>query len=372
MAENKKIISQSQKNILIVCVCIVVLTIGFTVFSNYEGEVNSTAPKNVSKNVTVQKVSEESYTTCLDYLGIVKPYETKNYAFLQGGKIEKIYAKKGQKINPGDILAKLDTTALELNRSTAAQNVKSLESSIRFSKSHLDATKSLFEAGAVAPQDFEKEQTEYQNLLATYEIAKNSLSQAAEGIDNATLYADREGYVMELLFKEGEIAGAGYPVVISKSAEVMVTAGVSIDDYAKISSQSAVLINSSIEGTIDSISAFPDEKTRVYAVDIRFNSDAIAIGETVDVQIATGKGEGCFIPIESVFNLDGIDYVYTVSEGKAEENKVNKQQVTIHEISGSGIRITGLKSEALVVTAGIKSLKENDAVTIVEKEGAVD
>ncbi|MDD2620839.1 MAG: efflux RND transporter periplasmic adaptor subunit [Syntrophomonadaceae bacterium] len=355
------------KNILIVCLFIVVLTIGFTVFSNYEGEVNSTAPKNVLKNVTVQKVSEESYTTCLDYLGIVKPYETKNYAFLQGGKIEKIYVKKGQKINAGDILAKLETTALELSKSTAVQNVKSLENSIRFSKSHLEATKSLFEAGAVAPQDFEAEQTEYQNLLATYEIAKNSLSQAEEGIDNATLYADREGYVMELPFKEGEIAGAGYPVVISKSESVMVTAGVSVDDYAKISSQSAVLINNSIAGTIDSISAFPDEETRVYAVDIRFNSDDIAIGETVDVQIATGQGEGCFIPMESVFNLDGIDYVYTVSG-----NKVNKQQVTIHEISGSSIRITGLKSEALVVTAGIKSLKENDAVTIVEKEGAVD
>lgn len=152
----------------------------------------------------------------------------------------------------------------------------------------------------------------------------------------------------------------------------MVTAGVSVDDYAKISSKSAVLINNSLEGTIASISAFPDEKTRVYAVDIRFNSDDIVIGETVDVQIATGKGEGCFIPIESVFNLDGIDYVYTVSEDKSGIMKVNKQQVTIHEINGSSIRITGLKSETLVVTDGIKSLKENDAVNIVEKEGTVD
>lgn len=358
-----------RKNIIIIIIFLILILItGFTIFNSNESDADTV----ISKNVSVQKVTAESYATSLDYRGIVQPYETKNYAFLLGGKIEKIYVEKGQQIKPGDILAKLDTETLELNSSTAAQNVQSLENSVRLSKSYLDAMESLYEQGAIASKELEAKQTEYQNLLNSYEMAKNSLSGAAEGIQNATLYSDMTGYVMELPFKEGEIAGAGYPVVIGKSEGIKVTVGVSVDDYAKISTESAVLINGNIEGKINSISAFPDEETMLYIVDVLFDSNEIVIGETVDVQIITGMGEGCFIPIESVFNLDGIDYVYTVSEDEAKNMKVNKQQVTLHEIKDSNIRITGLKAGAQVVTAGVKSLKENDIVNIVSTEGAVN
>lgn len=356
-----------RKNIIIILSIIVIIAIGLTVFGNKETAAGST----VSKNVSVQKVSAGNYTTSLDYRGIVQPYETKNYAFLLGGKIEKIYVEKGQKIEPGDLLATLDTEALKLSRNTAAQNVQSLENSIRLSKSYLDAAESLYEQGAIASKELEAKQTEYQNLLNSYEIAKNSLGAATEATQNAALYSDMSGYVMELPFKEGEIAGAGYPVVIGKSDGIKVSIGVSTDDYAKISTESPVLINGEIEGKISCISAFPDEEAMLYAVDIAFDSNDIAIGETVDVQIITGTGEGCFIPIESAFNLDGIDYVYTVSEDETKNRKVNKQQVTLHEIKDSNIRVTGLKAGTQVVTDGVKSLKENDVVNIISTEGAV-
>lgn len=354
------------KNISIIFLILVIFIIGFTVFNGQETAINST----IATNVAVQKVEEENYAISLDYRGIVQPYETKKYAFLLGGKVEKIYVEKGQKIEPGAILVKLDTKTLELNRSTAAQNVQSLENSVRLSKSYLDAAETLHEQGALAAKELKAKQTEYQNLLISYEMAKNSLSEAAEAIQNATLYSDMTGYVMELPFKEGEIAGAGYPAVIGKSDGIKVTVGVSVDDYAKIARESAVLINGKIKGQIDSIAAFPEEDSMLYAIDVLFDADDIAIGETVDVQIITGTGQGCFVPIESLFSLDGIDYVYTVSEDEAKNMKVNKQQITLHEIKDSSIRVTGLKAGTRVVTAGVKSLKENETVNIVSTKGA--
>ena len=355
-----------RKNLIIAIAIIMIFVIGFTAFNDAETEATATA----SKNVSVQKVEEENYSLSLDYRGIVQPYETKNYAFLLGGKIEKIYVEKGQKIEPGDLLAKLDADAVELSRNTAAQNLQSLENSLRLAKSNLDAMEALYEQGAVASKTFEAKQTEYQNLLNSYEIAKNGLSQAAEMAQNAALYSDISGYVMELPFKEGEVAGAGYPVVICKSDGIKVTVGVPVDDYSKISMNSPVLIDGDIQGKIDSISPFPDEGTMLYSVDIVFSSNKIDMGETVDVQIITGTGEGCFIPLESVFNLDGIDYVYTVSEDESKSLKVNKQQVGLHEIKENNIRVTGLKAGTQVVTTGVKSLKENDAVDVVNSEGA--
>lgn len=379
-----------RKNIIIIFFIMAVFTIGLiafngggtdayrqlsaeflaklTAFNGGGTDADPIAPKNVA----AQKVESENYAVSLDYRGIVQPYETKNYAFPLGGKIEKTYVEKGQEINPGDILAKLDTKTLELSSSTAAQNVKSLENSVRLSQSYLDAMESLHKEGAIPSKELEAKQTEYQNLLNSYEIAKNSLNEAEESLNNAVLYSDMTGYVMELPLKKGEIAAAGHPVIIGKSEGIKATVGVSVEDYAKVTMGSAVRINRKIEGKISSISAFPDEESMLYAVDITFDSDSIAVGETVDVQIIIGEGEGCFIPIESVFNLDGIDYVYTISEDGSGNWKVNKQQVDLHEIRDESIRITGLKAEARIVTAGVKALKENDTVNIVNVERAVD
>ncbi|AET68221.1 RND family efflux transporter, MFP subunit [Desulfosporosinus orientis DSM 765] len=356
------------KIIIIIFFIIVIIIIGFTAFHDRETVVNSIAPKNVA----TQKVEEKGYAISLDYRGIVQPYETKKYAFPLGGKVEKIYVKKGQEIHPGDILAKLDTETLELNSNTAAQYVKSLENSIRLSKSYLDAMEPLYKEGAIPSKELEAKQTEYQNLLNSYEIAKNSLNEATEVLNNAVLYSDMSGYVMELPFKEGEITAMGNPVVIGKSEGVKAVVGVSVEDYAKITTESAVWINEKIKGKISSISAFPDEENMLYTVDIIFDSDDIAVGETIDVQIIIGEDKGCFIPIESVFNLDGIDYVYTVSEEGAGNWKVNKQQVRLHEIRDDNIRVTGLKAGTQIVTSGVKSLKENDMVNIVNAERAVN
>ena len=119
---------------------------------------------------------------------------------------------------------------------------------------------------------------------------------------------------------------------------------------------------------LKNISAFPDEETMLYPVDIAFNSDQIVAGDTVDVQIVTGEGKGTFIPLESTFNLDGIDYVFIVSGNDTKQDKINKHQVELNEIKEDQIRVTGLKPGMKVVVDGVKSLKENDFVTVKAKE----
>lgn len=320
-----------------------------------------------SKNVSIQKINVENYNMTLDYRGIVQPDETKNYAFLLSGKVEKIYVNKGQKITPGEILAKLDTESLNISRDTAAQNVNSLENSVRLAKSNLNALEVLSKNGAIASKEYEAKQTEYLNLLNSLEISKNNLNAANEGIKNAVIYSDMDGYVMESPYKEGEVVSAGYPVIIGKGEVLKVTVGIATKDLKKINASSKVLINKTIQGKIKNISAFPD-KNMLYPIDITFDSKEIVAGDTVDVQIVTGEETGYFIPLESIFNLDGIDYVYVVSQDNKKQHKVNKQQVELHEIKDDTIRVEGLKPTMNVVIEGAKTLKENDIVTIAKTQ----
>ncbi|AFS79913.1 RND family efflux transporter, MFP subunit [Gottschalkia acidurici 9a] len=389
---------------------------------------SSTKDKAVhsEKNVKVTKVGQSNYLKGITHLGIVKAKETKNYAFLSGGKLEEIYVEKGQKVKKGDILAKLDTSNLEFSASiiennidiarntlkktnesydtnikTAQTNIKNLENSISAAKvavdtmkSSLDAYEELYAEGAVPEKQWEakkaeykSKQAEYENLLGNYNIAKENLenlkktkesdinaasanvdistisqSQTQKSISDSTIHADSDGYVMEIPYKKGEIIGGGYPVVVVKSKQMVVTIGVATENIDKVRLDSVIKINDKVDGKVDSISQYPDEKTRTYSVDITFDSDSFTIGETVEVKVITGSENGSFVPIESVFNIDGLDYVYCVGE----KNLVKRKQVSLGEIKGNNVRVIGLESNATVIKEGIKTIKENDTVKILK------
>lgn len=398
-----------------------VLTLGLTGCGSNKNETLES-----KKNVKALTVEETEYSKGITYYGVVKAKETKKYSFLLGGKIENIYVEKGQKIKKGDILAKLDTSRLELsalashnntqiakstldktresyenNIQTAKINIRSIQTSIDAAKVSLDTLKSSLEAyeelhkeGGIPDKhleakqaEYKMKQAEYENILSKHEIAKDTLenlkknmnsdlnkasssteiskvseSQAQKNISDSTLYSKSDGYVMELPYKEGEVIASGYPVAIIKSEQLVVTIGASIDDISKINTDSVVIINGEIEGKVDSISQYPNENTRTYSVDIAFDSDKLIIGETVEVEVITGSKTGSFIPIESVFNIDGIDYVYCVSE----DNVVIRQEVNLGSIKGNTVKVIGIKSGSAVITEGVKTIKENDIVKISE------
>lgn len=318
-------------------------------------------PKKIVETVPVT-IAE--YEEGPEYLGIVMAKETKNYAFLGGGKLETLYVKEGDSVQKGDPLAKLDTSSLELDIDTARANVNSLKSALDTAKSLLDASGVLYASGDISAMAWKQQNSEYDALDGNYKTAVNSLEQAEKDLKDSTLYADSDGYVMEIPFHEGEIIGAGYPAVVMKSDQKVVTIGVSADDISKVSKDSKVLIGGTIEAGIDKIGQYPDEKIRAYPVDVVFDSDTYVIGDMVSVKIVTEKREGTFVPIQGVINIDGLDYVYVVNQ----DGLLSRRQVIRHSFIQDMVRIEGLEPGTLVVSEGVKNVKENDQIVLEGQE----
>lgn len=99
-------------------------------------------------------------------------------------------------------------------------------------------------------------------------------------------------------------------------------------------------------------------------MEITFDSAELAVGDTVDILISTGSEPGYSVPVESVFQVDGLDYVFVVDEN----HRLVRRQVTLGEPTGSSVRVTGLPPEALIVASGVRQLRENDLVLIAGEE----
>lgn len=315
------------------------------------------ASENEPKEVSTINITEKNLAEAITYQGYVKAKDTKNYAFLQGGRLEAVYIKEGEKITAGQLLAtkELDdtTTNYSISKQAAQVNVDLL-------KSKLDSATVLYKEGGLAEK-------EYETLKASYDLAVNQLEriQASynQAADDSNLYASADGYVMKVPYKAGEVVAGGYPIVVTKGEEQVVTIGVSADDFAKITIETKVLINDTVAGKIDTISLYPDEATRTYGVDILITGQKLPIGQIVNVSLITGETKAYTVPISSVIEIDGVNYVYSV-EKKDDKYVAKRTEVVLGEVKGNEVVLTNITKNLTVITNGIKNIKENDIVQI--------
>lgn len=367
------------------------------------------------KPVKVQEVVEEGTSSFLNYTGTVVPQEMKKLGFKSPGKIIKINVQKGDYIKAGQVLAQLDTKDLEyalraseanleaaralynkaLNGAlqsdivNADLNAKKAQDAYDFANNTYNKLKILYDAGAVSKNDLDKAKLELDLRTSDLNQAKEVSSQVKNGardedkaallsqvkaaqadaeykknmLNDALMKSDVDGYVVDVLNKEGEFVSAGYPVVVVRREGMVVNVGVSQNDIAAIRKGAKAKIKAkdiSITGEVTSISQVPDNQTRTYNVEVAIDDKSLSIGSITRVEILTGEERGIWIPIKTVISGNG-DYVFIVKDGVAQ-----KKKVLMENIKGSMVRINGISPGDMLVIEGMLKLKDMDRITILE------
>lgn len=365
------------------------------------------------KPVEIMEVNEETYSITLDYLGLVESGVLKKYSFKSAGKIEEVYVTKGDKIRKGDKLARLNTEDLNyalqaakaqldsaqaqydsgVNGATvqqinqAALNVKKAEEAYNFAQKNYDSLTELYNKNEISKQDLEKAELEMNLRKADLDIAKEIEAEAKQGIsnetekmllaqveaarinyeqkksmvDSATIISDIDGYVVDVLNKEGEIVNSGYPVVIVSNDNPVVTVGASQKDIDKIQiGQKAIVTVNEKEylGTVSSIGALPDMQTRTYNIDIELEENSLRVGTITDVTIILEEKTGILIPLNSIMK-NGETYVYVIENGIAK-----KKTIELGDTIGANIVVNGLRNGDKLIINGFKDMTEGDKVVV--------
>lgn len=367
------------------------------------------------KPVRVVEIKETQGTKELEYNGVAKPEEIKKISFKASGKIASIKVEKGQKVVKGDILAVLDTKDLSfaveaakaaksgaaaqyqksLNGATpedidlASSNVTKAQKASEFAKDTLDKIQRLYDEGAMSKQDLDKVRVEYEVRNQEYLGAKTILQQVTKGareedkealksqlsqadvdlrykssaVGDATLKADTEGYVMDILFEEGEMISAGYPIIILGSNSNVVTFGLNQEDVAAVKIGDSIKIESqgsSYTGKIKSIEKNMDMETRTYHAEVLLDSNTLPSGTILKVFVPKEQYKAIIIPIVSIMR-GNYDYVYVIDNGVT-----RKKQIKLGDIHGDHVEVTGLSQGDKLVLEGMKSINDGDNVEIIQ------
>jgi multidrug efflux pump subunit AcrA (membrane-fusion protein) len=116
-------------------------------------QAEETKPQEKVRAVKIQKVEETKNAVSLNYIGTVDSKSIMDYSFKTGGKLKKVYVKKGDEVKKGDLLAALDQEDLNLQLSAAKanlisteENIKKAEDAMNYNKDQFNKMEKLYEA----------------------------------------------------------------------------------------------------------------------------------------------------------------------------------------------------------------------------------
>jgi len=181
---------------------------------------------------------------------------------------------------------------------------------------------------------------------------------------NETIYASIDGIVSEIINKNGDVIGAGYPVLILRTSEQIMQVGVTDDDLLRIEKfgNPVITVNlddKSFEAKLDDINKIPDESSRTYTVTVALDATSdYLIGKLGTVSFELSRINGMWLPINRIQN-DGEDYVYIVNS----ENRVERRNLVLKELNNDMVRVEGIEDGSRVITIGNSIVKEGQQVT---------
>ncbi|MBL0373745.1 efflux RND transporter periplasmic adaptor subunit [Rhizobium sp. KVB221] len=322
--------------------------------------------KQVVRPVKVVEIAQTGEVRRLQFSGAVKSRTEMNLGFRVAGKITERLVNIGDRVNPGDVLSRIDTTDYELAVKTAEANLAAAEKAVETADIVNKRAKSLFKSSVMSKAQAEQAALSYEQAVSVRIAAASTLDQAKNQLDYADLKSDREGIVTAISADTGQVVSAGTPVLTvvtenEKEAEIAVPENdIALFKPGKTvkarfwSDQEVVL-----DGKVREVSGSADARSRTFSVRVSLPNDPrVLLGMTATVEAdVVSPDSGVTIPLSALAKKDGSQIVWTVDR---RGETVHSRAVRLADFTDHGVRVAeGLKPGDVVVAAGTQFMTEN-------------
>ena len=340
-----------------------VAAIGFTLSGCSEEKAET---QEIIRPVKVVEVAATGSGRELDYSGSVKARTEMNLGFRVAGKITERLVNIGDRVKPGDILARIDATDYRLALKTAEANLAAAEKQLETTALSRSRAVQLFDKNITPKSQLEQATLAHDQALSARDAAASALDQAKNQVSYAELKSDQNGIVTAISADTGQVVGTGTPVVsVAVDGEKEVQIAVPEMDIALFKPGKSVKASFwstaglALEGTVREVAGSADPLSRTFAVRVSLPDDPrVLLGMTAKIEAAASNSEQMIsIPLTALAENQGQKIVWVV---KREDETVHSRKITVASFSDDGVHVAdGLQPGELVVIAGTQFMTEN-------------
>lgn len=356
----KKINSRVIANWLIV---VAIMSAGISCTGKHRGE----KPGETVIPVQTVPVERRDMSAPVYTSGQLFPKSMIRLSFKTGGLIARFFVEEGDAVEKDQLLAVLDLSEI-------APRVQQAENGYDKTRRDLERAENLHRDRAATLEQL-------QNARTAHDIAAADLKIARFNLQYSSIKAPAKGKILRRLAEKGEMAGAGFPVLLFGATDNnwVVKTGVSEKDivHLKIQDPASVSFDAypgkEFGAVVSEISSALDPASGAYEVEISLNAP-----DTAGVKLLAGfvgkaviqpsaRHNFYLIPIDALVEGEGSRGVlFTVKNGRAKRLVVD----IAHLLPETAAIRSGLENADNVVTSGAAYLNDGSLIRIVEKNGA--
>ncbi|TCR81522.1 efflux RND transporter periplasmic adaptor subunit [Rhizobium sp. BK376] len=325
----------------------------------------------VVRPVKVLAIAKADTTRALDYSGSVRARTEMNLGFRINGKIIDRRVDIGQKVKPGDVLARIDSTDYELAVRRAQADLASADKQVQTADLAHKRAQQLFDKNVSPKSQLEQADLTYDQAVSTRDSARSALDEANNQVAYADLTSDMSGIVTAINADVGQVVGSGTPVItVAVDGEKEVQIAVPEMDIAQFKPGKEVKARFwsddtlVLDGKVREVSGSADQQSRTFAVRVSMPNDPrVLLGMTATIEATAENTRPLVsIPLSALAQKDGQQVVWLVDSGAS---TVHSRAIKVADFSADGVRVAdGLKAGDVVITAGTQFMAENMKVKL--------
>ncbi|MCK9489869.1 MAG: efflux RND transporter periplasmic adaptor subunit [Xanthomonadales bacterium] len=308
------------------------------------------------------------------YSGEIRARHESQLAFRVGGKIERRLLDVGARTLPGDVLAVLDGTDLELQLAAARAAVASARADADLARAEFERADALLARNLVSRSQHEAGQTAQAAAQARLAQAQAQLRAAGNQVDYTQLRADRAGVLSHIQAETGQVVAAGQIIaVLAQDDELEVEFALPESQLARyrvgMPGRISLWADDSrgYQGQIREIAPDAQAGSRTYRARVTLTDAdaAVQLGMTARVAFAADdNGERLAVPLTAIHGRDLTPAVWRIDP---DSGQVHLQPVQVaawreHEAEIAG----GLSASDWLVLIGAQQLHEGQVIRPVD------
>ena len=348
------------------CRATAVLLAGLALAGCDREEAEAPVPVRPVLTTVVKPVTSELFGP---FAGTVEPRYSAKLGFQIAGRVVARDVDVGSLVEPGQRLAALDAKVPSFALNQAKADVADAEAQNSNAAAAAARSKTLFDGGAVTKAQLETATAAADTAAARLVQARANLQKAQDQFGYTELRADTVGVVTAWTAEVAQVVAAGQAVVTVARPDV-IEAVVDIPDGLigevrpgqafTVALQSAPAITAL--GAVREIAPQSDSATRTRRVRLTLDHPppSFRLGTTVAAELRRPISPRITLPATALRLRDGHDAVWLVAGGR-----VASRDVAVTARTADAVTVgAGLATDDRVVTAGVHSLAENQAVRL--------
>jgi HlyD family secretion protein len=202
------------------------------------------------------KVQKGAISNTVTATGTIEAITSVNVGTQVSGIIQKVYVDFNDNVKQGQLLAKLDETALRAQLDQSQSTVDQAQAELTYQESTFTRLKALYEKKLIAQTDYDQALYNYQRSKASLANAKSAYDRTKVNLDYATIFSPIDGVVLNRAVEEGQTVAASFNTptlftIVNDLTQMEVQTSVDEADIGKVK------VNQRVEFTVD---AYPDDK----------------------------------------------------------------------------------------------------------------